>query len=154
MSLFIVFYKSFVVYHFVFCVPQRLSLWLVFCDSQISTKMITVALSTVQWLSTDVIIVACAILPIMSPEASPDPRTGHPLRSLKCFRHAVSNEALRSFSNSTFILREVQRDTGRVTDYVNSASGQTREGEISIIWRRPSGDTALGQSRSAAHLVF
>ena len=45
----------------------------------------------------------------------------------------MSNEALRSFSNSTFILREVQRDTGRVTDYVNSASGQTREGEISII---------------------
>ena len=27
----------------------------------------------------------------------------------------------------------MQRDTGRVTDYVNSASGQTREGEISII---------------------
>ena len=27
----------------------------------------------------------------------------------------------------------MQRDTGRVTDYVNSALGQTREGEISII---------------------
>ena len=57
----------------------------------------------------------------------------------------ASNEARRSFSNSTFILCEVQRDTGRVTDYVNSASGQTRQGEISIIWRRLSGDTALGQ---------
>ena len=32
--------------------------------------------------------------------------------------------------------------------------GQTREGEISIIWRRPSGDTSLGQYRSTGHLVF